>query len=103
MKLHIRTLERFNLWFTSAIGVWQTIALIIVVVVIEAFFPQLDEHGFWLMWGLTLYSGATQPILAYVAARSADSTDHDLSHDIELDETAAVLLKRIATKLEVDL
>ena len=38
-----------------------------------------------------------------MAARSADSTDRDLSHDIELDETAAVLLKRIAAKLEVDL
>jgi predicted NAD/FAD-binding protein len=65
-KIHVRVLERFARWFASAAGVWQTTALTAAVIVVENFFPHLDNHGFWLLYYLTAYSAVTQPILAYV-------------------------------------
>ena len=72
-----RSLSTFNRWFASAAGVLQTFVLVIIVVVYERVFPHADEHGFWLLYWLTVYSAVTQPALAYIARRSGD--DHEAS------------------------
>lgn len=65
-------LERFNRWFTSAAGVWQTGVCILAFVIVEASDRHLDPHGFWLLYALTVYSGVTQPALAYAGKVAGD-------------------------------
>lgn len=60
-----RALARFNQWFTSEGGVYQTFLLVMAVVVLEVVDRSLDPHAFVLMAILTVYSGVTQPMLAY--------------------------------------
>lgn len=74
--LHARLLERFARWFASPGGVWQTLVLTSIVVMVELLFiPAMDPHGFWLLYILTIYSAITQPALAYVGARSGEKTE----------------------------
>jgi hypothetical protein len=65
-KLYVQALEKFATWFASAAGVWQT--FLFSVGVVSAEFTGLihDKNGFWLLYGYTVYSGITQPLLAYV-------------------------------------
>lgn len=67
-------MDRFNGWFCSAAGVRQTFLITMSVVVVEHVFPHLDPSGFLLLYWLTVYSGITQPALAYSAAVSARTT-----------------------------
>ena len=70
-----RWLGAFNHWFASAAGVLQTFVLVVVLVVLERFYPHLDEHGFWLLYWLTVYSAVTQPALAFIARQSGDDRE----------------------------
>lgn len=79
-----RILERFNSWFTSAAGVYQTTFVVLGVSVLEFVFRDLDPHAFLLMAVLTVYSGITQPLLAYVSAKSSKSTDRILDRIEEM-------------------
>lgn len=88
-----RSLSAFNRWFASAPGVLQTFLLVIAVVVYERIFPHADEHGFWLLYWLTVYSAVTQPALAYIARKSGD--DHEAS-----DERQEQILRHLAAILE---
>jgi hypothetical protein len=58
-------LDRFNAWFCSAGGVWQTLLVTVVIVTLEASHVLSDTHGFWLLYWLTVYSAVTQPALAH--------------------------------------
>lgn len=69
-------LKRFARWFASAGGVWQTAALVGVIVVLEYAHVIHDPSMFELMAWLTIYSGVTQPVLAY--ANKQDTTQGDL-------------------------
>lgn len=59
-----RILDAFNSWFVSDQGVWHTFLVTITIVVCEEMFSNLDPHGFWLLYWLTVYSAVTQPALA---------------------------------------
>lgn len=58
-------LKLFARWFASASGVWQTVAICTVVVILEMTHVIHDPQGFWLLYWCTVYSAVTQPILAY--------------------------------------
>jgi hypothetical protein len=66
-----RILDRFNAWFASPAGVWQTLAIVLGIAVAEKIFPHLDPSMFALMAWLTIYSAVTQPALACVGAEAA--------------------------------
>ena len=66
-----RGISGFALWFSSAACVWQTALVVLAWVVVEIFFPQIDPHGFVLLYVLSVYSALTQPALAYAANLSA--------------------------------
>jgi hypothetical protein len=66
-----RLLYRFDKWFSSGAGVWQTLVACIVIVVVEIVWPSLDPHWFWLLVFLTVYSAVTQPALAQSGAATA--------------------------------
>jgi hypothetical protein len=69
-------LRRFAKWFASSGGVWQTAGLVGLVVVLEILHVVQDDHGFWLLYWLTVYSAVTQPVLAY--ANKQDTAQGDL-------------------------
>jgi hypothetical protein len=62
---------RFNAWFCSRAGVWRTLFVVLGLVVAEQIRPHWDEHGFWLLFALTVYSGVTQPALAVAGQEAA--------------------------------
>lgn len=64
--MHIRLLEKFATWFASAAGVWQTFLFSAGIVTAEFTGLVHDKNGFWLLYAYTVYSGITQPLLAYV-------------------------------------
>jgi hypothetical protein len=86
-------LNRFDRWFGSAAGVVQTLVLVLAVVVAEATGLIRDDHGFWLLYWLTVYSAITQPILAYSNRRSV--ADQASREDLVLE-----LERRILAKLD---
>ncbi|MEZ0366825.1 hypothetical protein ACAG26_24430 [Mycobacterium sp. pUA109] len=102
MRLHVRALEAFNRWFTSAGGVWQTIAFCIAVSAWELLHPGADPAWLRFMVALTIYSGVTQPMIAYVTAKAANNTDEMMDSDCVVDRQTYELVKRIAEKLEID-
>lgn len=57
-------LVKFDLWFSSEWGVYQTVLGTLILVVLEQML-HLDPHGFWLLYWLTVYSAVTQPALAH--------------------------------------
>lgn len=66
-----KTMHRFSVWFASPAGVLQTFALTILWVIVEHIWRHLDPNGFILLYVLTVYSGITQPVLAYASSVSA--------------------------------
>jgi hypothetical protein len=79
-SLSDRLLGAFNRWFCSAAGTWHTFIVTGGLVVIEQMFPHLDPHGFWMLYILTVYSGVTQPALAYSGKQSSDQLAQLLTH-----------------------
>ncbi|MDY0113710.1 MAG: hypothetical protein RBS21_05475 [Corynebacterium sp.] len=72
MRWRDRVLDAFSSWFASAAGVYQTTVATFAIVLIEVVRPDLDQHGFWLLYWLTVYSAVTQPALAYVGRKSME-------------------------------
>ena len=63
-----KLLVRFDRWFTSGAGVWQTLFVCIAICIVELGWPDLDPHYFYLLAILTIYSAVTQPALAQAGA-----------------------------------
>lgn len=80
MKRSERILDDFSSWFASAAGVWQTAIVTGLIVAAERVFPHIDPNGFWLLYLLTVYSGITQPALAYVGTLANKKLDSVLEH-----------------------
>lgn len=84
-------LEKFNRWFCSGAGVWQTFFLAVAVAAWELLNPSADPHGFWLLYALTIYSAVTQPALAHAGQENGEKIESMLQkmqalldhHDIE--------------------
>lgn len=66
-----KLLGRFAVWFASAAGVWETTIVVVAILVAELTDRNLDPHAFALMAALTIYSGVTQPMLAYSNEQAA--------------------------------
>jgi len=94
-----KLLVRFDRWFTSGAGVWQTLFVCIAICIVELAWPNLDPHYFYLLAILTIYSAITQPALAQAGAVTAEeirSIALDIkriaeNQAIELEEEAEVL------------
>ncbi|GAA4399607.1 hypothetical protein GCM10023147_37200 [Tsukamurella soli] len=83
-----RTLDGFAAWFASAAGVLQTFVVTITIFVVEVWKPNLDpQHFLFLLW-LTIYSGVTQPILAFVSSRDSRAAASKMEHVLQLEEEA---------------
>lgn len=76
----MRLLLWFGSWFASAPGVWQTFAICMAVVAAELTWPSADPHMFWFLVVLTVYSAVTQPVLAFIGARSGEHQEKILAH-----------------------
>lgn len=74
----------FGTWFASNLGVWQTAFVATVIVICEWTGLIHDQHGFWLLYWLTVYSAVTQPILAFVARKAgeAESAEREIDRKI---------------------
>lgn len=90
-----KLLHAFNRWFASARGVWQTLAVTVTVAAVELSNPTIDPHGFWLLWALTIYSGITQPALAYVSDQASIRLGEVLSRLEHLEEHELEILTQI--------
>lgn len=88
-------LQKFARWFRSPAGIFQTLALVALIVIYEMIFPRVDEHGFWLLYWLTVYSAITQPILAYVADIAGAKTDSVLNEELKLIKEELIILRRL--------
>jgi hypothetical protein len=86
-------LRAFDRWFGSAAGVVQTLILVTATVVAELLGLVRDDHGFWLLYWLTVYSAVTQPVLAYSNRQSGavQAAREDLMVELE---------RRILAKLD---
>ena len=87
-----KLLVRFDRWFSSGAGVWQTLVVCLAICVVEVFWPSLDPHYFYLLAILTVYSAITQPALAQSGAATAEEI-----RKIALD------IKRIAEQQSIEL
>lgn len=91
-RLSLLLLNKFNNWFVSDGGVWQTLLVCLAVVVLEQIFPRVDPNHFAVLYVLTVYSGVTQPALAR-AGRVAGEQQQQLLERIEaLEEQNAEIL-----------
>lgn len=96
-------LSRFAKWFASAAGVWQTFGAVALIVALELFHVAKDDHGFWLLYWMTVYSAVTQPVLAYANNQDTAQGDiilhrlEDVANRIELteDRVLAILEGRL--------
>ena len=90
---------RFNAGFTSRGGVYQTVAAVLVLVVLEATHVLPDTHGYWLLYWLTVYSVITQPALAAAARFNEEKLEAVLHRLKGADEVNAALLTQNAALL----
>jgi hypothetical protein len=93
-------LDRFNDWFVSDGGVWQTLLLCVAVVVVEQFYPRLDPDHFIVLYVLTVYSGITQPALARAGRVSGERQERMIAKMEELEEQNTVLLQELCSMRE---
>jgi hypothetical protein len=94
-----RRLRRFNDWFSDAGGVWQTFLICLVIVCLEATHVIPDDHGFWLLYWLTVYSAVTQPALAYAGRLTGQRLEELLLRLLLSEEHLEALAEKIAEKL----
>ena len=102
MLWHQKLLARFTTWFGSGGGVIQTFLATVVVVCVEFLFPQLDKHGIWLLYWLTIYSAVTQPALAHAGAESNKLLHEVLRNQGEMLANQSKILDRIEHMLHED-
>lgn len=102
-----RMMARFSRWFASTAGTWQTLVAVLAWVIVEQINPHLDPHGFVLLYVLTVYSGVTQPALAYGAAqaaleasRSADAQEQLLRNQVDTMRAVQAILLRLEGAVE---
>ena len=95
-----RALVRFDLWFTSASCVWQTLVFCGIIVVIEMVRPDLDPHFFFLLMILTVYSAITQPALAQSSAATAKKLETIMERQQKVMDALLLLQKEQAEELE---
>lgn len=86
-------LDRFNEWFTSRGGVWHTLLVVLVIVVMERLFPHLDVNGFLLLYWLTVYSAVTQPALAMSGRISSERLQAMEERQLDTDERILAILE----------
>ena len=70
-----RFMNHFSDWFSSVGGVVETFLGTMAIVGLEHVRPTLDPNGFLLLYWLTVYSGVTQPVLAYAARIASQKLD----------------------------
>lgn len=106
MKRSEAVLDAFSRWFASAAGVWQTAIVTGLIVGAERVFPHIDPNGFWLLYLLTVYSGITQPALAYVGTLTNKKLDAVLEHvtsdadaDLAEDQGQTALLRALTEQV----
>ena len=105
-------LYRFDKWFSSGAGVWQTLAVCFAICIIEIVWPHLDPHYFYLLAILTIYSAITQPALAHNGAATSEEIRKialDIKkiaeqQSVELEEEGEVLddVRQILERIEKD-
>jgi hypothetical protein len=88
-------LRRFDRWFSSSAGVWQTAIVTLAIVAVELARPTIDPHGFWLLFALTVYSGITQPALAHTGSETAELLKRLLEKIEDLEEEELQQLKTL--------
>lgn len=105
--MHVRLLQRFAKWFASAAGVWQTFGALAGWVTLEYTHVVHDNNMFELMAWLTIYSGFTQNVLAYVSTLSGNKLDRVLEYlttindkDLAIDQSNTVLLDRVLSEIQ---
>lgn len=91
---------RFNAWFTSRSGVYQTVAAVLVLVSLESLHILPDAHGYWLLYWLTIYSAITQPALAAAASFNEEKLEAVIHRLGQSDEVNTALLTRVVSLLE---
>lgn len=96
--LSLRLLDAFNDWFVSDGGVWQTFAVTLAIVVFEQVFPHVDPDHFVVLYGLTVYSGITQPALARAGRVAGEQQEKALAKIEALEQQLAVLIQMVADK-----
>lgn len=69
-----RAFTRFGVWFASGAGIVQTL-LVVSAWIIGSRAGYFDRTGFWLLYVLTVYSGITQPVLAFIAYQASLKAD----------------------------
>lgn len=94
----IAALDLFNSWFTSDAGVWHTAVITLGIVGVEIGFPNLDPHGFWLLYWLTVYSALTQPALARAGRVAGEQQEKALAKIEALEQQVATLIGQLALK-----
>lgn len=70
-------IDAFTDWFTSPLAFVQGVAVTAVWIGLVAL--GIDAHGWWLLFGLTVFSGVTQFPLAYAARRASEASDRALT------------------------
>jgi hypothetical protein len=91
-------LDKFNGWFVSDGGVWQTLLACLAVVVLEEIFPHVDPDHFIVLYVLTVYSGVTQPALARAGRVSGDRQEQMLAQIEALQEQVGALVTQLTAK-----
>lgn len=90
----------FAKWFASPLGVLETFILTIGWVIVETFNPHLDPNGFFIMYIFTLYSGITQPVLAYSANMSAIEAEKNQELLVQLAKNNIDMMEAILSLME---
>jgi hypothetical protein len=93
-------LRRFATWFSSAAGVWQTVAVCMGWVAFERIFRHADPSGFVLLYVMTVYSAVTQPVLAYANRQDTEATDLVLKKLQDVLDQLATMEATIAEDVE---
>jgi hypothetical protein len=106
-RLADRALWRFAEWFSDSGGVWQTFVLCLVIVALESLHVIPDEHGFWLLYWLTVYSAVTQPALAYSGRLSSNRIEEKLAaillSEEHLNALAEAMARPVAAQVAQDI
>lgn len=95
-----RGFARFNRWFTSRAGVYQTVGVCAILVGLESTGVLHDPQGFYMLYWLTVYSAITQPALAASGRSNEEITSAYLRRLDQKEEIDVTLLTKIVGLLE---
>lgn len=96
-----RAFTRFGAWFASALGICETI-LLVAAWIVGSRLGYFDHTGFWLLYALTVYSGVTQPVLAFIAYAGSKKADACLERLERAEDHNLQILSHIETMLGGD-